>query len=81
MTVTVVWDSNADQPGSRKPRGIDVRFAPAGVEADDVVVKIAAGLRRCVVITNDRAVRERAERTGALALWSDALVDWARRRG
>lgn len=81
MTITVVWDSKADQPGSRQPRGIEVVFAPPGVEADDVVVERAAGLRRCVVITNDRAVRERAERTGALALWSDALVAWARRRG
>jgi hypothetical protein len=82
MTVTVVWDSKAEQQGSRKPGGgIEVVFAPAGVEADDVVVNIAARRSRCVVITNDRAVRERAERTGALALWSDALVAWARKRG
>ncbi|MEX0826635.1 MAG: NYN domain-containing protein [Acidimicrobiia bacterium] len=82
MTVTVVWDSKAEQQGSRKPGGgIEVVFAPAGIEADDVVVDIAARRSRCVVITNDRAVRERAERTGALALWSDALVAWARKRG
>jgi hypothetical protein len=80
MTITVVWDSSVDQQGSRRPRGLDVLFAPAGVPADDVVVEIAAGSRRCVVITNDRDVRERSERTGALALWSDALVAWARRR-
>lgn len=81
MTVTVVWDSSVDQQGSRRPGGLDVRFAPAGIPADDVVVEIAAASPRCVVITNDREVRERSERKGALALWSDALVAWARRRG
>lgn len=80
MTLTVVWDSASEEPVPRRPDGLDVRFAPPGVPADDVVVAIAADSTRCVVITNDRDVRERAERTGALALWSDALVAWARRR-
>ena len=80
MTLTVVWDSASEEPVPRRPNGLDVRFAPPGVPADDVVVAIATDSRRCVVITNDRDVRERAERTGALALWSDALVAWERRR-
>lgn len=80
MTVTVIWDSAAEDSLSRRPGGLDVRFAPPGVPADDIVVEVAARSRQSVVITNDREVRERAERTGALALWSDALVAWARRR-
>jgi hypothetical protein len=32
------------------------------------------------VLSSDREVREAAERTGALALWSEALVEWERRR-
>jgi len=80
MTVTVVWDSRVEEPSPRRPDALDVRFAPPGTPADDVVVSLAAVTTRCVVITNDREVRERAEARGALALWSDALVAWARRR-
>lgn len=80
MTVTVVWDSRVHEPTPRRPDALDVRFAPPGTPADDVVVSLAATIGRCVVITNDREVRERAEATGALTLWSDALVAWARRR-
>lgn len=80
MTVTVVWDSALEEPTPRRPDSLDIRFAPPGTPADDVVVAIAAAASRAVVITNDREVRDRAEAGGALALWSDALVAWARRR-
>jgi len=79
-TVTVVWDSSADHDRRRSPDGLDVRFAPPGVPADDVLVELAAEASRAVVVTNDREVRERAEAVGALALWSTALVEWARTR-
>lgn len=81
LILTVVWDSSLEHAASWRPGGgVDVRFAPPGVPADDVVVEISAAAPRSVVITNDREVRERAERAGALALWSDALVAWSRRR-
>jgi hypothetical protein len=48
--------------------------------ADDAIVEMASTRVRAVVITNDREVRERAESVGAVALWSDALVEWSRRR-
>ncbi|HSM01117.1 MAG TPA: hypothetical protein VK960_01580 [Acidimicrobiia bacterium] len=80
VTVTVVWDSRVEESTPRRPDGLDVRFAPPGTPADDVVVALAATAARCVVITNDREVRERSEAAGALTLWSDALVAWARRR-
>ncbi len=80
ITVTVVWDSAAGHDGARIPEGLDVRFAPQGVPADDVLVELAAATDRAVVVTNDREVRERAEAAGALALWSTALVDWSTTR-
>ena len=65
ITVTVVWDSAAEPDGPRVPEGLDVRFAPPGVPADDVLVELAAAVPRAVVITNDREGRERAEAGGA----------------
>jgi rRNA-processing protein FCF1 len=59
--------------------GVVVTFAPPGTSADDVIVRLAA-VPGTVVISNDREVRERATQAGALALWSEALVAWARRR-
>jgi len=51
-----------------------------GRSADDEIVDLASTKANAVVITNDREVRERAEAIGAIALWSDALVEWGRRR-
>jgi hypothetical protein len=80
FTVTVVWDSASEMEGRRIPEGLDVRFAPTGVPADDILVDLASAASRPVVVTNDREVRERAEAVGALTLWSTALVEWARKR-
>jgi hypothetical protein len=33
-----------------------------------------------VVVSSDREVRERAEASGALALWSEGLAQWWQRR-
>jgi len=76
ITVTVVWDSAAGHDGERVPDGLDVRFAPPGVPADDVLVDLAGSTDRAVVVSNDREVRERAADDGALVLWSTALVEW-----
>jgi rRNA-processing protein FCF1 len=47
--------------------------------ADAAIVERASKLRRDrVVITSDRAVREEAERVGAIGLWSSALCRWLR---
>jgi hypothetical protein len=80
ITVTVVWDSAGGDDGERVPDGLDVRFAPPGVPADDVLADLARSTDRAVVVTNDREVRERAAAAGALALWSTALVDWSTAR-
>ena len=78
-SVTVVYDSSREGSRIKGVAGVAVRFAPPGTTADDVIVGLAS-VPGTVVISNDREVRERAERAGALALWAEALVAWARRR-
>ncbi|MEK7253034.1 MAG: NYN domain-containing protein [Actinomycetota bacterium] len=78
-SVTVVYDSSREGSKAKGVAGVAVRFAPPGTTADDVIVGLA-GIPGTVVISNDREVRERAERAGALALWAEALVAWAKRR-
>lgn len=78
-SVTVVYDSSREGSRVSGIGGVVVTFAPPGTSADDVIVRLAA-VAGTVVISNDREVRERATRAGALALWSEALVAWSRRR-
>ena len=80
-SVTVVYDSQLEGSDGFKVQGVSgvsVRFTAPGSSADDVIVGMAAP--GTVVISNDRAVRERSERNGAVALWSEALVAWVRKR-
>jgi len=79
LAVIVVYDSarGVGEPPSRRS-GVEILFT-SGRLADDVIVELAGELDGTrVVISNDRAVRERAEQAGAVALWSDALVMWGR---
>jgi hypothetical protein len=78
-SVAVVYDSGIEGSRTGGAAGVMVHFAPPGVTADDLIVKMAA-TAGTVVISNDREVRERAERIGALALWAEALVAWVRKR-
>jgi hypothetical protein len=78
-SVTVVYDSSIEGSRTGGVAGVAVHFAPPGTTADDVIVGMAA-TAGTVVISNDREVRERSERAGALSLWAEALVAWARRR-
>jgi predicted RNA-binding protein with PIN domain len=78
LAAVVVYDS-ADGGTERSPRrhGIEVLFT-SGRTADDVLVELVRDLSgRRVVVSNDRAVRERSEKAGAVALWSDALAAWS----
>jgi hypothetical protein len=80
LAVVVVYDS-AESEGDPPQRrtGVEVRFSGEQT-ADDALVELAAGIGgRTIVISGDRAVRERSERVGAVALWSAALREWALR--
>lgn len=80
--VTLVFDSSVDvdgeQRGSRS--GNLAVIYTSGGSADDAIVDLVCEGHATVVLTNDRQLRQRAERCGAVALWSDALVEWSRRR-
>jgi hypothetical protein len=80
LAAVVVYDSAIDRAEKRSRRGGVEALFTAGRSADDVLVELAADLAgRRVVVSNDREVRERAERAGAVALWSAALRAWSQR--
>jgi hypothetical protein len=71
----VVFDSRLGADTSSAP---DLIFAPS---ADQHLVELSkGGSGNLVVISSDREVREQIEANGAIGLWSEALVDWFRRR-
>jgi predicted RNA-binding protein with PIN domain len=77
--VTVVFDG-ADlehRPAVAPPRGVRVRFSPAGVTADEVVrdlVRAEPEGRAVVVVSSDQEVAGFAARSGARAIPAVALV-------
>ena len=77
--VTVVYDS-AQTGGTTSDSvsgGIEIRFTSAGHTADDELVHLAALRgRSAVVVSSDRRVREQAQESGSLGLWSEALASW-----
>lgn len=73
VRVLVFWDS-ADEPDARESGGVRIRFVP---DADAAVVAEAERIDGpVVVVSGDRAVRERSEASGAVGLWSSALLEW-----
>lgn len=79
--VTVVFDSSLDEEAhpAETAGGVEIVFATSSDNADEAIVARTAALDgRCVVITNDRELRERVDVEGALALWGTALVEWMR---
>jgi predicted RNA-binding protein with PIN domain len=77
--VTVVFDG-ADlrhRPAVSAPRGVRVRFSPAGVTADEVLrdlVRAEPEGRAVVVVSSDREVAASATKAGARAIPAVALV-------
>ena len=57
--------------------GVEVRFSHDRT-ADDVIVSLVEPGFRTAVVTNDRELRERADARGAVTLWSDAVIEWAK---
>lgn len=78
LRLVVVYDSQI-APVEPDATGRGVRFSE-GRSADDVLVELAAASDRAIVVSNDREVRERAASAGAVVVWSDAVVEWSRRR-
>jgi predicted RNA-binding protein with PIN domain len=79
VEVEVVFDGADVEPawsaGARTP--VRVRFSPAGVEADDVVLQLVDELPRhrpVVVASSDRRVRDGARARGAATVSSTPLL-------
>ena len=76
-SVIVVYDSalGGDRAAPVKANGLEVRFAPEGLLADEEIAELAASVSGpVVVVSSDREVRETVAATGAVALWSEAIV-------
>jgi hypothetical protein len=82
LRVIVVYDSSLDDAQSDRTVGsLTERFTPPETIADEEVVALAAETTGAVVVvSDDREVREGAEKGGAMALWSAALGAWERSR-
>ncbi len=80
-TVVAVFDSEieVDTDIIQSSGPVDIVFSSGRSADDEIVDRAGAGLNT-VVVTNDRDLRYRAEEAGAVVLWSDALVEWGRRR-
>jgi predicted RNA-binding protein with PIN domain len=85
--VELVFDGADVDPGSVAVPAparqlVRVRFSPADVEADDVVIDLVAQLpnsRPVVVASSDRRVRDGVRRHGANVLYAQQLADLLRR--
>jgi predicted RNA-binding protein with PIN domain len=80
--VHVVFDGADVGPAATGRRYLRVEFSPAGVTADEVIVRLAEDLpveRPVVVATNDGEVRAGARAAGANVVSSDQLLAIARR--
>ncbi|GAA5034579.1 NYN domain-containing protein [Actinopolymorpha pittospori] len=64
-------------PPVSAPRGVRVRFSPAGVSADDVIRQLVAAEpvgRPVVVVSSDREIADGIRRSGARPVPAEALV-------
>ncbi len=80
--VHVVFDGADVGPVATGRRYLRVEFSPAGVTADEVIVRLAEDLpveRPVVVATNDGEVRAGARAAGANIVSSEQLLAIARR--
>lgn len=76
LPTVLIFDSQEEE--SVIPGPVEVRFVSS---ADDEIVRLSSQLAgNIVVVSTDREVRERAEHNGAIALWSESLVEWMRGR-
>jgi hypothetical protein len=76
VQATVVFDGVEETLRRSASRRVDVRFTPAGVEADDVILDLVDALpgdRPVVVASDDQRVRTGARQRGAHPIGTDQL--------
>ncbi|HEY7043746.1 MAG TPA: NYN domain-containing protein, partial [Nocardioidaceae bacterium] len=79
IETTIVFDGAdlAHPPGVTSPRGIRVRFSPAGVIADDLIRQLVSAEpmgRSVIVVSTDREVAKSVAKMGARSVASAALI-------
>lgn len=79
VETTLVFDGAdlLDPPSVTAPRGIRVRFSPAGVIADDLIRDLVANEpagRPVVVVSSDRELAESVAKLGARTVAASALI-------
>lgn len=73
---TVVFDGARRLGVEASPGRVQVVFSRPPETADDVLRRLAAGLREgAVVVTSDRAVQASARRAGAVTVTAEAFLD------
>lgn len=82
LRVVVVFDSGLETAFDELlPAMVEARYTAEAGGGDREIAELVAELGGPrVVMSTDREVREAAEEAGALALWSEALVEWEKRR-
>lgn len=69
--VTVVFDGGDLGESREQIGGIEVIFSGKGVTADEVICRMAEGLREgCTVASSDREVQRRVRSSGGIAVYS-----------
>ena len=81
LRMVVAFDSSFETRAGEMPGFAEVRFFAGEQGADRGIMALVRELGGpVVVVSSDREVREGSEAEGAVALWSEALAEWWRRR-
>jgi hypothetical protein len=77
--VVVVFDAQRSSEGTTtftSPIGVEVVFEGDTIADDTIIEMVHARPDRCVVITNDREIHNRAQRSDCVTVFSSAFVSW-----
>lgn len=81
LRMVAAFDSRFETPAAETPGSVEVRFFTGEQGADRGIVELVREVGGAVVVvSSDRELRERCEAAGAVALWSEALAEWWKRR-
>jgi hypothetical protein len=81
LRIVVAFDSRFEAGAAEAPPGAEVRFFTGEQGADRGIIELVKEVEgNRMVVSSDREVREGVEAAGALALWSEAVVEWWKRR-
>jgi predicted RNA-binding protein with PIN domain len=77
--VVVVFDARQSTDGTTtftSPIGVEVVFEGDTIADDTIATMAREGAERCIVITNDREIHNRVQRTDCVSIFATAFVSW-----